>query len=84
MFKVNNGLSVQVVSENFILQRIIVILDIDQEQNLRLIMLILKHVGSSLYHISDLKSGILWQHSKLRSNTGNLIYAGYAESLYSV
>ena len=48
-------------------------------------MLILKHVGSSLYHISDLKSAILWQHSKLRSNTGNLsIYAGYAESLYTV
>ena len=85
MLKVNNGLSVQVVSEYFILQRIIVILDIDQEQNLRLVMLILKHVGSSLYHISDLRSGILWQHSKLRSNTGNLsIYAGYGESLYSV
>ena len=33
IFKVNNGLSVQVVSENSILQRIIVILDINQEQN---------------------------------------------------
>ena len=54
MFKVNNGLSVQLVSEN--LQRIIIILDIKQEQNLRLIMLKLKHMANNLYHISDLKS----------------------------
>ena len=38
MFKMNNGLSVKLV-KIFILQRTIVILDINQEQNLRLIML---------------------------------------------
>ena len=57
MFKVNNGLSVQLVKV-FILQRIIVVLDINQEQNLRLIMLKLKHMANNLYHSSDLKSGI--------------------------
>ena len=56
MFKVNNWLSVRLVSENFILQRIIIILDIKQEQNLRLIMLKLKNMANNLYHISDLKS----------------------------
>ena len=57
MFKVNNGLSVQLVNI-FILQRIIIILEINQEQNLRLIMLKLKHMANNLYHISDLESGI--------------------------
>ena len=42
MFKVNNGLSLQLV-KIFILQRIVIIFDINQEQNLRLIMLKLKH-----------------------------------------
>ena len=57
MFKVNNGLSVQLVKV-FILQRIIAVLDINQEQNLRLIMLKLKHMENNLHHSSDLKSGI--------------------------
>ena len=57
MFKVNNGLSVQLVKV-FILQRIIAVLDINQEQDLRLIMLKLKHMANNLHHSSDLKSGI--------------------------
>ena len=57
MFKVDNGLSVQLVNI-FIVRRIFIILDINQEQKLRLIMLIMKHMASNLYHIKDLKSGI--------------------------
>ena len=58
IFKVNNGLSVQLVNI-FIFHRIIIILDINPEENLRLIMLKLKHImANNLYHISDLKSGI--------------------------
>ena len=45
----------------FILRRIIIILDINQEQNLRLIMLILKHMASNLYHTLEVKSGILYR-----------------------
>ena len=56
MFRVNNGLSVQLV-KIFILQKII-ILNINQEQNLMLMMLKLKHIANKLYHISDQKSGI--------------------------
>ena len=70
MFKVNNGLLVQVVSENF--QRSITILDINQEQNLRLIMLILKHMGSNLYHISDLKPGIPYRKKKKHYKFGTI------------
>ena len=58
IFKVNNGLSVQLVNI-FIFHRIIIILDTNPEENLRLIMLKLKHIMvNNLYHISDLKSGI--------------------------
>ena len=60
MFKMNNGLSVKLV-KIFILQSTIVILDINQEQNLRLIMLKLKHKANNLFHISDLKSGISYR-----------------------
>ena len=58
MFKVSNGLSVQLVSENFHFAENIIILDINLKQNLRFIMLILKDMASNLYHISDPKSGI--------------------------
>ena len=57
MFKVNNGLLVQLV-KIFILYRIIIILNINQEKNLRLIVLKLKHMINTLHHISDLKPGI--------------------------
>ena len=57
MFKVNNGLLVKLV-KIFILYRIIIILDINQERKLRLIMLKLKHMTNTLHHISDLKPGI--------------------------
>ena len=60
MFKMNNGLSVKLV-KIFILQSTIVILDINQEQNLRLIMLKLKHKANNLFQISDLKSGISYR-----------------------
>ena len=72
IFKVNNGLSVQLVNI-FIFHRIIIILDINPEQNLRLIMLKLKHIIS--YLRSKIWNSIpqeiknvtnLWQHSKLR------------------
>ena len=56
MYKVNNGLSVQLV-KIFILRKII-ILDINQQQNLRLIIIKLEHMASNLYPISDLNSGI--------------------------
>ena len=48
----------------------------------------------NLHHIKDLEPGIpydkkkkalqLWQHSKLRSNAGNLsVHVGFAEFLYN-
>ena len=58
MFKVNNGLSLQLASEKFQFAENHITLDINQEQNPRLIILKLKHMPSNLYHISDLKSGI--------------------------
>ena len=57
MFKMNNELSVQLLNI-FILQRIITILNINQQQSLRLIMLKLKPMANNLYHISDPKSVI--------------------------
>ena len=46
----------------FILQWIVIILDIYQEQNLRLIMLKLKHMANNVFHILDLKSGIPYRN----------------------
>ena len=36
MFRVNNGLSVQLISKNFILRRILAIVHIHQEQNFKI------------------------------------------------
>ena len=48
IFKVNNGMSAKVVSQNFHFAEIIIILDINQEENLRLIMLKLTRFVSNL------------------------------------
>ena len=51
MFKLNNELTVQLVSENFNFTENQIILDINQKQNWMLI-LILKNMASNLYQIS--------------------------------
>ena len=54
----NNGLSVQLVTENFHFAKNHDNFRHQSGINLRLIMLRLKIISSNLYHISDLKSGI--------------------------
>ena len=58
MFKVNNGLSVQLVRENFHFVENHYNFRHQSGKKLRLIMLKLKYMANNLYHISDLKSGI--------------------------
>ena len=58
MFKVNNGLSVQLVRENFYFVENHYNFRHQSGKNLRLIMLKLKHMADNLDRISDLKSGI--------------------------
>ena len=58
MFKVNNVLSLQLVSESFHFAEIHYNFRHHSKTSLRLIMLILKNMASNLYHILDPKSGI--------------------------
>lgn len=58
MFKVNNVLSLQLVSESFHFAEIHYNFRHNSKTSLRLIILILKNMASNLYHILDPKSGI--------------------------
>ena len=93
MFKVNNGLLVQVVSENFS----------EKHYNFRHqsgTKFTVDHVNTQTYGKQSVsyfgpktwnsipkekKTLQVWHHSKLRSKTGNLsVYAGSPESIYNV